>query len=59
LLFEEGDVDEMAKCMVRIIQSPQMADTFGRNARYHVQSNFSMEKSIGILWQIIQRTIRQ
>lgn len=58
LLVEEGDVDGMAKCMVRIIQSPQMAEELGCNARNHVQSKFSMDKSIGTLWQIIQSTVR-
>jgi glycosyltransferase involved in cell wall biosynthesis len=59
LLVEEYDVDAMASEMLRIAVDPELAGCLGRMARKHVQENFSMERRIGRLWSIIQRSINR
>lgn len=52
-LVDEGDVDGMAAYMLKLAQEPELAGAMGEQAREHIQANFSMERSIGHLWQII------
>jgi colanic acid/amylovoran biosynthesis glycosyltransferase len=54
LLVEEKDVAGMAEHMLALIESPEQAGSLGRNAREHILSNFSMDKSIARLWAILQ-----
>lgn len=58
-LVEEHDVEGMAERMLRLAQDPVLAGTMGRNARIHIAANFSMEKSLGRLWAIIESSIKQ
>ena len=53
LLVEEGDVIEMSKQMVRLIQEPQLAAKMGQQARLHISHSFSIEQHINQLWKII------
>ena len=52
-LVDEGDVAGMADAMVRLAQEPELARRWGRAARERVASEFSMERSIGQLWEIL------
>jgi colanic acid/amylovoran biosynthesis glycosyltransferase len=52
-LVDEGDVDGMAGCMIRLAKDPAMATMLGKAARERISAEFSMEKSIGKLWNII------
>lgn len=53
-LVDEGDVNSMAEYMIKLVEDEKLAATMGQCARGHVCSNFTMEKSIGHLWEIIE-----
>jgi glycosyltransferase involved in cell wall biosynthesis len=53
-LVDEHDVEGMAQYMLRVAQNPGLAGRLGRAARLRVEKSFSMERSIGGLWKIIQ-----
>ncbi len=57
-LVEEGDIESMAEHMLRLARDPRLAGKMGRAARERVCTEFSMEKSIGNLWQIIESAIK-
>jgi colanic acid/amylovoran biosynthesis glycosyltransferase len=52
-LVNERDIDGMAAYMLKLAQEPELAAALGARARVHITANFSMEQSIGHLWQII------
>jgi glycosyltransferase involved in cell wall biosynthesis len=56
-LVDEHDVDGMAERMLRLIEEPALAARLGQAARDHVRAHFSMERSLGRLWAIIERCI--
>jgi glycosyltransferase involved in cell wall biosynthesis len=58
-LVSEGDVEGMAEHMIKVAKDPNLAATLGQRAREHICANFSMEKSIDRLWQIIKSTIHR
>lgn len=47
----------MAQAMIRLAQEPELAAKMGRAGRRRVEEHFTMDKSIGNLWQIIQSAI--
>jgi len=57
-LVEEGDVAGMAAAMVRLAEDPELARRWGRAARERVISEFSMERSIAHLWEILVKAAR-
>ncbi len=57
LLVSEGDVAGMAKRMIDIVRSPQLAGRLGQNARQHIERHHSKERSLGQLWSIIEAAI--
>lgn len=57
LLVDEGDVGRMAECMIQLARDAEMAALLGRAAREHVLAYYSMERSIGGLWRIIEDAI--
>jgi colanic acid/amylovoran biosynthesis glycosyltransferase len=57
VLVDEHDVDGMAERMLRLIDDPALAARLGQAARDHVRASFSMERSLGRLWAIIERCI--
>lgn len=59
ILVEEGDVDGMAQAMIRLVRDPQLAARLGQAGCKRVGENFSMERSIGNLWGIIELTIEE
>lgn len=56
-LVEERDVDGMAERMVRLLSRPELAATMGLAARRHVQTRFSLERSLERLWAIIESSL--
>jgi colanic acid/amylovoran biosynthesis glycosyltransferase len=52
-LGDEGDIEGMAKSMIQLANNPTLAEQLGQAARARVCAEFSMEKSIHGLWQII------
>ena len=56
-LVDEGDVRGMAECMLRMIKEPELAGRMGAAAQKHIRINFSRERSLGQLWNIIESCI--
>lgn len=56
-LVDEGDIDGMAEYMLMLAKDAHLAETLGQRARENICANFSMEKSIGRLWEIIESLI--
>jgi glycosyltransferase involved in cell wall biosynthesis len=57
-LVDEHDVDGMAQRMLRLAEDPVLAGRLGGAARARIEGCFSMERSIGDLWKIIQSCVR-
>lgn len=57
-LVDEGDVGGMTESMTKLAQAPILAADLGRAAREYVCAEFSMEKSIGKLWRVVEAPIR-
>lgn len=53
-LVDERDVHTMADHIITLARDPQLAATMGRAARSRIVDNFSMERSVNKLWQIIE-----
>lgn len=53
LLCEEGEVKAMARNMLKVIQSPQLAQQLGKAGRERIKKYFSLETSIKNLWEIL------
>ena len=58
-LVEEGDIDGMAEYMLWLARDPTLAARLGEKARERICSEFSMEKSVGNLWHIIETVIEE
>ena len=58
ILVEEGDVDGMGECMLRLARDPVFAAQLGRRARQRVCDEFATEKAIGRLWHILEAAIQ-
>jgi colanic acid/amylovoran biosynthesis glycosyltransferase len=56
-LVDEHDVDGMAQCMLRVGEDPALASRLGEAGRARIEQCFSMERSIGELWRIIQSCV--
>ncbi len=56
-LVEESDIEGMAQCMGELVRSPSLAASLGQKARQHMRANYSMEKSIAALSEIIEWAI--
>jgi glycosyltransferase involved in cell wall biosynthesis len=56
-LVDEGDIEGMADYMITLAKDSELSAAMGREAREHICANFSMEKSISNLWQIINHAI--
>jgi colanic acid/amylovoran biosynthesis glycosyltransferase len=59
LLVGERDVAGMAAHMLRLARDAGLAGRMGRAARLHAVENFSMARSLGNLWSIIESCIRR
>jgi len=57
LLSAEGDIEGMARNMIRLAKDPMLALRLGAKARERIATHYSLEKSIANLWQAIRRTI--
>ena len=58
-LVGEGDVEGMAAAMVRLAEDAELARHWGGAARARVVAEFSMERSIGHLWEILVAIARK
>jgi glycosyltransferase involved in cell wall biosynthesis len=53
-LVAERDVATMAKHMLALVRSPQLAGRLGQQARTRIGTHFTSERSLGRLWSIIE-----
>ena len=54
MLVEEGDIEGMARRMLRLLRDPALAARLGGEARRRVRAHFSASLSIERLWAIIK-----
>ncbi|QDS96349.1 GDP-mannose-dependent alpha-(1-6)-phosphatidylinositol monomannoside mannosyltransferase [Roseimaritima multifibrata] len=54
LLCDEGDVDQMAESMERVLSDPELAGRLGRQARVRVAGRFTMHQSIARLQRVLE-----
>jgi glycosyltransferase involved in cell wall biosynthesis len=54
-LVEEKDVNSMAEYMIRIIEQPDLARKMGEAGRKNIKENFSLEKNLSELKQILKK----
>lgn len=57
LLVDEGDVAGMAEALAELARCPARAAELGAAARARVQEEFSLERSLSRLWEILERSI--
>ncbi len=58
-LVAEGDAADMARYMIQLANDKELAGAMGCRARAYVRSDFSLERSIGSLWKILQRAVAE
>ena len=58
-LVDEGDVEGMAGHMLRLVRDPELANTMGAAGRRHVEANYSSERSLGRLRQVLVEAARR
>jgi colanic acid/amylovoran biosynthesis glycosyltransferase len=56
-LVDEGDIDNMAEYVYRLLSNPILANQMGTKAREHIMENYDMESSIGNLRSIVENCI--
>ena len=57
-LVEEGDVESMVKYMEQIFSDENLRMQMGNHAKKHVKENFHLQKHIGIIEDLIEKSIR-
>ena len=57
LLVEEHDVECMADCMIKLLDDLEFAKRLGASGKKRIKENFTMEKHIGILNEVINKTL--
>ncbi|MBL3556709.1 MULTISPECIES: glycosyltransferase [Marinobacter] len=57
LLVDEYDATGMAEALVQVATKPEYAKRLGAQARARVLQNWTTEKSVGRLWEIIQKSV--
>jgi|GEM_PF-600870 len=57
-IVEEGDVDGMAECMLKLAEDSTLAAQLGKAGRERICTEFTKEKSINGLWEIIKAAIQ-
>jgi glycosyltransferase involved in cell wall biosynthesis len=57
-LVAERDIMGMAESMKMLAKDPKLAAKLGKEGRERVKNDFSMDDSIGRLWNVIQREIK-
>lgn len=52
-LVEEGDVEGMARLLLRLVREPGLAARMGASGRQHIEANYSLVKSLSRLRKVI------
>jgi colanic acid/amylovoran biosynthesis glycosyltransferase len=58
-LVEEKDIEGMAHYMIRLAKEPSLAGRLGKAAREKAVKEFSVEKSIGKLHQVLENAVQK
>lgn len=58
LLVEEHDVDEMVKQMLHLLESPELAQQLGTNGKNNMKANFTLDRHIKVLNELLNRAAR-
>lgn len=56
-LFDEGDVETMAKQMIEIIENPEKGREMGKQGRVVICEKFEVRKKTLLLWDIIENVM--
>ena len=54
-LVEELDIDGMADRLTRLLQDKELAQRMGKNAREHIQKNFSIRRHLDCIDDVVAR----
>jgi len=57
-LVEERDIDSMATHMMTLLEQPDLAATLGRAGRKRIVENFTIEKSVERVFQLIEKVVQ-
>jgi len=57
-LVEEGDVDEMARNLILLLQNPGLARALGRAGRVRAEARFSLVRSLADLSRVLEEPHR-
>jgi colanic acid/amylovoran biosynthesis glycosyltransferase len=55
-LVDEGDINTMAKAIIKLAENRKLLSEFGTNGKVLIEKNFTLEKHINILNDIIIKT---
>jgi colanic acid/amylovoran biosynthesis glycosyltransferase len=55
-LVDEGDINSMAKAIIKLAENRKLLSEFGTNGKVLIEKNFTLEKHINILNDIIIKT---
>lgn len=58
-LVEEGDVDGMAKHMLRLVRDPELAARMGAAGRQHIEVHYRIDDSLGRLRSVLLEAARK
>ena len=56
-LVDQGDVEAMARYMLRLAREPALAAQLGAAGRRHVEARYSQTKNIAKLWRVIENAL--
>ncbi|MDB4028789.1 glycosyltransferase, partial [Flavobacteriaceae bacterium] len=55
-LVDEGDINTMVKAIIKLAENRKLLSEFGTNGKVFIEKNFTLEKHINILNDIIIKT---
>lgn len=58
-LVEQHDVDAMAQKMLQILENKSFAQQMGKKGKERIKANFSQERHMGVIDQLIKKVIHQ
>lgn len=56
-LVEEGDLSTMTERLIELVDDPSRAADMGRRAQQRIRAEYSVERSIGRLWMLLESMI--
>ena len=59
LLFEPGNANELAECLVRILRDDRMREEMGRNARQRFLEEFESSRVVGRQAEWLEGLVRE